>query len=38
MKTLLTVYGCLLAGVLAAGGVAYWYYVEHLEEGNGPST
>ena len=35
MKTLLTVYGCFLAGVLTAGGVAYWYYVQHMDGENG---
>lgn len=31
MKTMLQIYAAFLAGILAAGGVAYWYYVQHME-------
>lgn len=31
MKTMLTAYAAFIAGILAAAGVAYWYYVQHME-------
>lgn len=33
MKTALYVYASFIAGVLAAAGVAYWYYAEHFDHG-----
>lgn len=31
MKTALQVYAAFIAGILATAGLAYWYYVQHME-------
>lgn len=35
MKTMLQMYGAFVAGVLAAAGLAYWYYVQQMEGPDG---
>lgn len=34
MKKIIKFYAAFIAGVLAAAGMAYWYYVQHLEDGD----
>lgn len=31
MRRAAELYGAFVAGILAAAGLAYWYYVRHME-------
>lgn len=35
MKRAAQIYAAFLAGILASAGLAYWYYVAHMEESDG---
>lgn len=32
MKRAMQIYAAFLAGVLASAALAYWYYVQHMED------